>query len=219
MLGRTLAVVAVAFPALAHAERAPVTAGEVPTLAPSAVDLIDRWIDRPFTFDMVGIIGAPTVGLLAAIDLDYAPMPWVYVQGRAGFGGANWLYGGSLHVRQIFGRSALSLGGGLLYTAAREGHDDNQEFLGPETITDYSYSATTWATAEAALEIRATDGMTLKFIAGLDHAIAGGAYTCMSTTIDNGLFGSGDATSSPCAAGTATDAPYIGFSIGYSPKL
>ncbi len=215
MLSRTLIVtlaVTTAAP-LARAERAPVTGGDVPTVAPSAEDLTERWITRPLTFDAVGIVGGSALGPIAAVDVDYAPVPWLYVQGRAGI---RRTYGGSLHLRQIFGRSALSFGVGVLHTGARTSEDSEGDWLFPDRVTDYSYNATEWATGEAALEIRANHGVTFKFIAGLDHAVSGGAYTCMSTTYD-GLFDGG--TTAACGSGRATDAPYVGFAIGFSPKI
>jgi hypothetical protein len=113
----------------------------------------------------------------------------------------------------------VSLGVGMLHTGAHMSETTDSEFLGPTLTTDVSFAATSWFTSEVALEYRDTAGITYKLVGGIDSALAGGAYTCMKTDYDNGLFGSGNATTTSCGSGAATAAPYVGFSLGFSPKL
>ena len=203
MLSRAAFVAVLVTGSVAHAD----------DVDPSRNFWADRWDGHPVSVMATGVVGGQALGVLGGLEVDFSPMPWLYVSGFVGDGNSNPAFGGGVHVRQILGKKALSFGVGGLHTGRHTGVETQGDWLFPDSATERSYAATTWATLDLALEIRATKGVTFKLLGGLDLVTKGGTYTCQMTTYN--WFEPN--TTSDCGAGTAGGAPYFGVAVGYTP--
>jgi hypothetical protein len=173
----------------------------------------DRWNGHPVSVMATAVYGGQALGLLGGVEVDYTPLPWLYVSGFVGDGNGSPAFGGGIHLRQIRGKTAFSIGLGGLHTGRHTDVETEGDWLFPDSETDRAYAATTWATLDFAFEVRANKGVTFKLLGGIDLVAKGGTYTCQMTTYH--FFD--PSTTSECNPGTATGAPYLGVAIGYTP--
>jgi hypothetical protein len=128
--------------------------------------------------------------------------------------------GAGIHLRQIFGITALAVGAGI---AGRPEHaetvDDTPDgdwLSGPFVTKYYDNHPGLWGSIDATLEARAASGLTLQVDVGVSAPVVGGGYACTETDSDNGLFGSGDMSTSDCSVSREQPAPFVGVALGYS---
>ena len=142
------------------------------------------------------------------------------LSGCKGFSTASAIAGGGIHARALFGGpGALSVGARVLHTGARNDATSEHPLFNSTTNDAYAYAPATWATAELALELRAQDGLHVKLLADLGGALAGGDYALTRTVIDNGLFGTGESTTTHGVGSPSGPQLFLGIAVGFSPHL